>query len=185
LHEELVPLTARWIEPSQRKRELEPYGREAEAKTLDLLDRALAVGGGRMPNEAVRPRLLASAARDIHVLLPRLKPRADEWASIAIEKLRRRGEAEAIGLRQTLERQRDRVREELTRVDRASLDQLTLDLNDEEKRQVAADVRAWRSRLSQFERDLELEPQRIRDFYKVRATRIEPVGLVYLWPESN
>jgi superfamily II DNA or RNA helicase len=185
LHEELVPLTARWIEPSQRKRELEPYGREAEAKTLDLLDRALAVGGGRMPNEAVRPRLLASAARDIHELLPRLKPRAEEWASIAIEKLRRRGEAEAIGLRQTLERQRDRVREELTRVDRASLDQLTLDLNDEEKRQVAADVRAWRSRLSQFERDLELEPQRIRDFYKVRATRIEPVGLVYLWPESN
>jgi hypothetical protein len=40
-------------------------------------------------------------------------------------------------------------------------------------------------RLEQFERDLEHEPQRIRDFYEVRARRVEPVGLVYLWPETN
>ena len=37
----------------------------------------------------------------------------------------------------------------------------------------------------QFKRDLEREPQRIRDFYEVKATRVEPVGLVYLWPASN
>ncbi len=29
------------------------------------------------------------------------------------------------------------------------------------------------------------EPQRIREFYEVRAKRVEPVGLVYLWPETN
>ena len=46
-------------------------------------------------------------------------------------------------------------------------------------------VSAWRKRLEQFTHDLEREPQRIRDFYEVRATRIEPVGLVYLWPETN
>ena len=46
-------------------------------------------------------------------------------------------------------------------------------------------MRSWRIRLEQFDRDLEQEPQRIRDFYEVRATRIEPVGLVYLWPETN
>lgn len=44
---------------------------------------------------------------------------------------------------------------------------------------------AWRTRLAQFDRELEQEPQRIRDFYEVRARRIEPVGLVYLWPETN
>ena len=32
---------------------------------------------------------------------------------------------------------------------------------------------------------LEHEPPRIREFYRVRATRVEPVGLVYLWPETN
>jgi hypothetical protein len=46
-------------------------------------------------------------------------------------------------------------------------------------------VRSWRTRLEQFDRDLEREPQRIREFYEVRAKRIEPVGLVYLWPETN
>jgi hypothetical protein len=44
---------------------------------------------------------------------------------------------------------------------------------------------AWRKRLEQFTRDIEREPQRIRDRYEVRATRVEPVGLVYLWPETN
>ena len=34
-------------------------------------------------------------------------------------------------------------------------------------------------------RDLEEEPQRVREFYNVRVRRIEPVGLVYLWPETN
>ena len=29
------------------------------------------------------------------------------------------------------------------------------------------------------------EPARVRDFYEVRAQRVEPIGLVYLWPESN
>ena len=32
LHEELVPVTARWIELSQRKNALNPYGREAEIR---------------------------------------------------------------------------------------------------------------------------------------------------------
>ena len=29
------------------------------------------------------------------------------------------------------------------------------------------------------------EPERIRAFYEVRAKRVEPVGLLYLWPETN
>ena len=37
----------------------------------------------------------------------------------------------------------------------------------------------------QFGDELEREPQRIREFYEVRARRIEPVGLVYLWPDTN
>ncbi len=45
---------------------------------------------------------------------------------------------------------------------------------------VSAHARAWRARLDQFHRDIDVEPKRIRDFYELRATRIEPVGLVYL-----
>jgi hypothetical protein len=185
LHEELVPITARWVEPSQRKGPLEPHAREAETKTLDLLERSLAEVGGRTPSEAIRAKILAAAARDIGELLSRLEPRAEECAAVAVKRLRERGEREARNLRETLERQRERVREELAKVESKPIEQLTLGFDDEERRQLEADVRSWRSRLAQFDRDLGLEPDRIREFYEVKAKRIEPVGLVYLWPESN
>lgn len=185
LHQELVPITARWIEPSQRKGPLEPYAREAEGKTLELLEQALSAGEGREASEPIRERLLGTAARDIEELLPRLGPRAEEWATAARERLGERGEREARDLRETLERQRSRVREQFEKSREKPVEQLTLGFNDEEKRQLEADVRAWSNRLEQFDRDLSTEPDRVREFYAVKATRIEPVGLVYLWPESN
>jgi len=184
LHEELVPLAARWVEPSQRKGSLTAYAREAEAKTFDLLERSLAEERGCGPGPAIQEKLLASAPRDIEELLPQLEPRAEELARLAIDKLARRGEREEKELRETLERQRKRVREELEKTE-PQFTQLTLHFADDERRQLEADVRSWRIRLEQFDRDLEREPQRVRDFYQVRARRVEPVGLVYLWPETN
>ncbi len=185
LHEELVPVTARWIEPGQRKGALEAYAREAEAKTLEMLERSLSETGGRAPSEVVQRKLLATAARDIADLLPSLEPRAAEWADAAVQKLGERGEREARELRETLERQRERVREQLEKYEKQDFRQLTLGFDEEEKRQLEADVRSWRGRLAQFDRDLADEPARLRSFYEVKARRIEPVGLVYLWPESN
>jgi hypothetical protein len=46
-------------------------------------------------------------------------------------------------------------------------------------------MRSWERRLEQFDRDLSTEPDRVAGFYDVRAQRIEPVGLVYLWPDTN
>jgi hypothetical protein len=184
LHEQLVPLAARWVEPSQRKGALTAYAREAEAKTLDLLERSLGEAHRHTLGETIQKKLLAAAPRDIEELLPQLEPRVQELAALAIEKLAGRGEREEKDLRETLERQRDRVREELKKHDK-DFEQLTFNFAEEEKRQLEADIRAWRTRLTQFDRDLEHEPQRIREFYEVRARRIEPVGLVYLWPETN
>lgn len=184
LHEELVPIAARWIEPYRRKGTLAAFAREAETKTLDLLERSLGGRSIKSPGTEIEHKLLDSAARDVEELLPLLEPRAAELADLAIQKLRQRGEREEKDLRETLERQHDRVREELAKSDK-SFEQLTLDFNEEEKRQLESEMRSWRVRLGQFERELELEPQRIRAFYDVRAQRVEPVGLVYLWPETN
>ena len=63
--------------------------------------------------------------------------------------------------------------------------QLALEFNDDEKRQREADMASWRTRLTQFDRDLETEPARIREFYDVRAERVEPIRLVYLWPDTE
>ncbi len=183
LHEEIVPVTARWVEPGQRRTPLQAYAREAETKTLDLLDRSLG-GGVRAPGETIQRRLLASAARDVEELLPQLSPRAEELAAVAVERLRNRGEREKKDLRDILERQRDLVREELARHGR-EFKQLTLGFGDEEKRELEANMRSWHTRLEQFDRDIEAEPRRIREFYEVRARRVEPVGVVYLWPETN
>ncbi len=182
LHEELVPVAARWTDPPQRRSPLRAYAREAETRTLVLLEEAL--GGDGAPNEIVRRRLLAGAARDIDELRPQLEPRALELAAIAERLLAERGERESRDLHDTLQHQRRRVVAELDRRE-ADHEQLALAFKEWEMRQLDADMRHWRRRLTQFERDLQREPARIREFYEVRARRVEPVGLVYLWPETN
>jgi hypothetical protein len=52
-------------------------------------------------------------------------------------------------------------------------------------RQLPADQRYWERRIEQLKQELETEPARIRKSYEVRATRFEPVGLVYLWPVTG
>ena len=182
LHEILTPVAARWTEPSRRTGPLRVYAGEAEARTLQRLESALQ--HARAPGNTVHRRLLETASRDITDLLPQLEERAELVARSAADALRDRGESEARQLRVTLERQRQRVEAELAKHD-ASQAQLTLEFNDDEKRQRQADVAAWRRRLTQFDRDLETEPSRIRQFYEVRARRVEPVGLVYLWPDTG
>jgi superfamily II DNA/RNA helicase len=185
LHEELVPVTARWIEPARRDGPLRAYARDAEAKALDLLDESLSgAAGAHQPATAVARQLLDAAEHDVAELLPQLEARAEQLAADARRKLGERGERESSALRDTLERQRTRVREELLRHER-EWQQLTLGFGDDDRRQLEADVRSWERRLVQFDRELESEPERIADFYGVRATRIEPVGLVYLWPDTN
>lgn len=189
LHEVLVPVTARWLDPFQRKgKPLRAHGRTAESETLKLLDHVLGaeVGGNgkpAAPTETVQRQLLRTAARDVADLRPRLDERAARLAADATNRLAKRGDKESRDLRQTLERQRERVKAELAKHE--SQTQLELHLSAGERRQLEADVRHWRQRLERFAQDLEQEPARIRAFYQVRAQRVEPVGLVYLWPETN
>ncbi len=184
LHEELVPLAARWVDPAHRKGGLKAYAREAERNTLALLEASLKDSRRRAPDPVIQRRLLDAAARDIQELLPQLEPRAEELSTLAKEKLWKRGLAEEKNLRDTLERQRERVQEELDRKE-GRQQQMEMEFSAEERRQVESDIRSWKSRLIQFDRDLATEPQRVREFYDVHAQRIEPIGLVYLWPESN
>ena len=184
LHEEIVPLAARWVEPGQRSGPLKAYAREAETRTLDLLEQSLTGRLDWTPHDVIQARLLAAAPRDVEELLPELEPRAEELAELATRRLRERGEREARDLDETLRRQRERIVEELDRHE-GQYKQITLAFDEEERRQLQSNMRYWRRRLDQFDRDLQQEPGRIRAFYEVQARRVEPVGLVYLWPETN
>ena len=183
LHEQIVPVAARWREPDRRSGPLRAYARDAQELTMKLLDESLS-HSAREPNEVVQRRLLAGATQDIADLRPQLKPRADEFAATAERQLAQRGEREERGLRDTLERHRAQVVAELASHER-DFQQLSFGFNAQETRQLNADIRHWRRRLEQFDQDLAHEPGRVREFYKVRVKRVEPVGLVYLWPETN
>jgi hypothetical protein len=184
LHEELVPVVARWLDADRREGPLATYSRDAEARSLELLDAALARPASRRPAEQILDRLLQAAPRDVVELLPQLEARALERDERAEGRLRERGERERRDLRATLERQRERVRNKLAH-HRGTFGQLTLDFDADERRQLEADMRSWERRLEQFDRELESEPDRVAAFYEVRARRVEPVGLVYLWPDTN
>jgi superfamily II DNA or RNA helicase len=184
LHEELIPITARWTDPKIRKAGLSPYARESETKTLGLLDKALINGTGQKINDQVLKQLQASAPRDIEELLPQLQTRGEEYAADARKKLLERGEAEARAMREILETQKKYITQTIAKHDKPD-HQLLFDFVQEELRQLESNRRYWDKRLAALETELRTEPDRIRELYDVKATRIEPVGLVYLWPVTG
>jgi hypothetical protein len=187
LHEELIPVTARWTDPQIRQTALSPYAREAEARTLTLLEAALGASPSRPVTDTVIQQLQRSASKDIQELLPHLQARGEAYAYDAEQKLRQRGDAEAKAMREILETQKRHITTTVSRHDRMDDRQLLLDFgdNEDERRQLEANKRYWSQRLIALEDELRTEPDRIRDLYEVKATRIEPVGVVYLWPVTG
>ncbi len=181
LHDEVVAVAARWVEPAARKEPLRPYAERAEDRALTLLDEALAASPEDSVPRPVREKLAAAAARDAEELLPELHARARATVERAERLLAERGEREAREMHAILEDQRKRI--EATRKEK---EQEQLDLfQPEERRQIEADRRHWKKRLEEIGDELGREPERIRASYAVKATRVEPVGVVYLWPVSG
>jgi hypothetical protein len=180
LHEELIFVSARWIDPKDRTTALTPYGRDAASETQRLLEEAL-----RKPvqpaNEVILNELRESGSRDVSELLPHLEKRGSELAEGATRDLMKRGEEEAKAMRNILEEQRKRIS---AAVEKGQQFQPGL-FDQEEMRQLDADQRHWQRRLTDIEQELTKEPERIRAVYVVQAQRVEPVGLVYLWPVTG
>ena len=50
------------------------------------------------------------------------------------------------------------------------------------RREQAYEKRAMEKRKAEIDREILEEPGRIRRRYEVQTVRLEPVGIVYLWP---
>jgi superfamily II DNA or RNA helicase len=180
LHEEIVEVAARWIDPRDRGgKALQPYGRTAEEKTLDLLESALVAPKEAVPDVVVA-RLRESIARDVSDLVPYLIERCQDAERSARTKLAARALSESDSMKALLEDQTKRLvgRREDAR-------QLGLGFDPSEMAQLRANIRHWESRLQNLERLRIDEPRRIAEVYDIKATRIEPVGIAYLWPVSS
>ena len=184
LHEELIPVTARWTDPEIRKGPLKPYAKDAEMKTMALLDESLLKSNGVKMTPTVTEQLQRAAPEDIRQLLEHLETRGQEYAEDAEKKLAARGEAEAKAMREILETQQKHIAKEVKRVEKMDPKQRLLDFGEEQDEilQLDANKRFWSKRLVEIREELKSEPGRIQDLYSVMARRVEPVGLVYLWP---
>lgn len=187
LHEELIPVTARWTNPRVRRGQLTPYARDAETKTMALLEEAIGAEDATAMTETIVAQLRDSARGDVQDLLPHLQARGEEYAHDARQKLTERGAAESRAMREILESQQQHIRATVAKHTNYDARQFRLDFgdNEDELRQLESNKRYWAKRLESLETELHREPQRIREQYAVQATRVEPVGLVYLWPVTG
>ncbi len=128
-------------------------------------------------------RIRQWAAQDAADLEVELKRRAEVQKSAAIKQLTEVGETEAKSLQRLLEDQRARVAKAHAEPDDPQLSFLPeLEAEAEQRRR---DRRYWKAKLERLETDIAQEPDRVRRAYSVAAHRLETIGLVYLWPESN
>ncbi len=184
LHEEIIPVTALWTEADRETKPLRAHGDRGEDTTIAQLEDAIRTGRPAPDSALLRVRKLA--IRDVADLTPELESRAQEIFEDAQKSLADLGAREADSLLKLLTEQAERIRGAQKKVkseeEKAPL--LAL-MEPAERRQVEAERRHWMQRLVRIEQEIESEPERMRRSYEVAAQRLEPVGLVYLWPASG
>ena len=210
LHDELITVMADWHPGADRQQALEPVGGEQRQAVWALLQEALKeAAGGSLP-AVDTSRLQSGADADVTALLPQLQQEAERALAAATGLLQERGRLEAEALKTVLRNQRQRIRDtvrqrsqEIARLDRKAakaeatplitgladvvnipeLDPASM--SERERRQLASDQKHWQRRLETIDTELSSEPKRIEVSYKVVTHRLEPAGLVYLWPISG
>ncbi len=177
LHEEVILVAAPWSAPEARKGKLRVLGMDHHDAILRQMDDGFA--RAEAPHEGLRRALSASAERDVEELLPALTSRSDATGKRAEEDLAKRAAKEGADIHKVLQTQLARIRKHHDNP------QQELAFNELERRQSAAERNFWSDRLRSIEAELVSEPQRIANTYAVRARRLDPLGLVYLWPRTG
>ena len=210
LHDELISVIADWHPGADGTTALQPLIDSEREHAWNVLRQALDAGTTEGISETLRQQLQAQTPHDVAALKPALDQAAEQAQAVAAALLKQRGDAEAAALKEVLRAQRSRINatvkqrnRDLAKLDRQAaaaeptalipgleeqLDVPALDLQKlttQERKQLAADQKHWQRRLETIEAELSSEPKRIQDSYRVITHRLEPAGLVYLWPISG
>ncbi len=180
LHDEILSVAARWTE-GEGAAGLRPFAEEADRKAVELFEQILAEAPGlaAIP-KAVQERLVAAAPVVFSALWPHVRDEAESRAHDALRKLSARGREEAEALREILERQRRQIQATLAGR------QLEFEFSEAGQREeLEHDRRYMEGRLAKIDREIESEPVAIERLFQVAVRRLEPVGLVFLWPETR
>lgn len=179
LHEELIPVTAPWVEATRDSVPLRAFGDRGQETTLAQLEAALRVPRPAPDHAAARAK--AWARKDAEDLAPELERRGARAREDAEAALRERGREEAASLRALLAQQRDRILAAEKELDAPQL----LLFEDAERTQLRLDRGHRSRRLAELALEIEAEPPRVEAAYRTVASRLDPVGLVYLWPVTG
>ncbi|HYX18913.1 MAG TPA: DISARM system SNF2-like helicase DrmD [Nostoc sp.] len=189
LHDEVIAIAAEWSDPVARgRKKLQPLNEGEKDSVLALLEDSLASPRLQKASQTIKELLKQNATEDIADLIPHLERRANILAQRAEKKLTERGKKEAVEMKKILEQQQQRISQRKQEIEQIKAIQLSIPFAEfpaEEKRQLEADRRHWEERLKKLAGEINSEPARIEASYEVRAVRVEPVGLIYLWPVSG
>lgn len=193
LHEEIIPITAAWRDTRRDEAPLTPFAEGGETTTIKQLDEALRAGVA--PGSGAIERLQQFVEQDIADLRPHLEKRAVESEKAARAELTENGRREADAMTLLLQGQIAKVREAMrSKTPPPAPKQIDLfgpsaeEMKKQaeiELRQFEADRRSWEAKLLKLQSDLATEPANVRRGYEVQAQRLEPIGVVYLWPATN
>ncbi len=181
LHDRVVSVAARWIEGHED--ELRTFADAADRKAIDLLEQVLLESPKLSANDEVRARVIAAAPKLFARLFAEIRIEADARSRDAENQLTARGAAESAALSEILETQRASIVAEIER--RENEPQLALTFDKREKDQFDDETEHMKERLVALEREAKEEPPKIQALYKVALRRLEPIGLVVLWPETR
>ena len=193
LHEEIIPVTAAWRDTRRDDSPLAAFAEAGEATTIQQLDSALR--DGISPGAGVLERLTLTVERDVADLRPHVEARAKASERGVIADLAENGRRE-VGGNGGVAAAADRQGSEGDTQQAAAEAAEQLDFfgptedeirqqNEREMRQFEADRRSWDGKLLRLQQELDTEPEKVRRGYEVLARRLEPIGLVYLWPATN
>ncbi len=182
LHDKLVSVAARWVDGKEN--ELKPFAEDADRKALDLLEQVLTESPTlEGVSTTVQSKLLSMAPKVFSSLWRHIREEADALAHDAERKLLQRGSEESEALTNILRAQRAAIVAEVER--RVGASQLALQFDKREADQFRKEKEHMDDRLLSIELEIEREPKQIEALYKVALRRLEPVGLVFLWPETR
>lgn len=182
LHDQLVSVAARWTEGKED--DLQPFAEDADKKAVEMLEQVLAESPSlEGVSTSVQTKLALATPKVFARLWKHIRDEADALAHAAEQRLGQRSAEEAEALRKILATQRTAIIAEIERRHQLTFDDLKLDKREQDQFRKEQDHMG--ERLVAIQLELEREPKQIEALYKVALRRLEPVGLVFLWPETR
>jgi hypothetical protein len=179
LHDEMLLVAAAFDETEAK---LVPFGEGEDHKGVDELESLFARSTPLAKiNARTQERLRRVAPKHFAELWPHVVHEADARAHDVERKLRLRGQIDADALRKIITNQ-------IHLAERTLKAQLTIDFTEgerDQRKQRERDREHIATRKEALERERVEEPAAIEASYEILRRRVEPVGLVYLWPTTR